>query len=170
MKLRPDDFSVPKTAEEEAGAVYVHPGRLAVTKNGESFVTVVGSGIAICLWDPMRGAGGMAHFLLPEAGSAPPAPRYGDIAMRSLVSEIEKAGAHRPALRARVYGGSAPPIDAASGHIGDRNVAAALGFLRTHGIPLVERDIGGAGGRKVQFSPKDGTAQVGRIGAAPAVR
>jgi chemotaxis protein CheD len=166
MRLSPENFAVPKSPEEEAGAVYVHPGRLAVTRDGASLVTVVGSGIALCVWDPLRGAGGLAHFLLPEAGGAPPAPRYGDVAMKSLVAEVEKAGATRTSLRARVYGGCAPPIDSPSGHIGDRNVAAALGFLRTHGIPVVERDIGGAGGRKVEFSPKDGTAQVGRIGGA----
>jgi chemotaxis protein CheD len=142
--------------------VYVHPGRLAVSA-GQPFTTVVGSGVAICLWDAVRGIGGMAHFLLPEAGGAPPAPRYGDVAMKLLLEELTKAGAHAGSLRARCYGGSAPPIASASGHIGDRNVAAALAFLVAHAIPVVDRDVGGGGGRKVVFSSRDGATELTRI-------
>ena len=28
--------------------------------------TILGSCVALCLWDPVRGAGGRNHFLLPE--------------------------------------------------------------------------------------------------------
>ena len=31
--------------------------------------------------------GGIAHFLLPEVGSAPPAPRYGDVALKALAAD-----------------------------------------------------------------------------------
>jgi len=146
-------------------ATYVPPGRLAVSAEGASLTTIVGSGLALCVWDPFHSVGGMAHFLLPEAGTAPAAPRYGDVAMKALVEELTRAGANPASLRARVYGGSAPPIGSASGHIGDRNVAAALAFLKAHAIPVLERDIGGAGARKILFSARDGGTQVGRIGA-----
>ncbi len=145
------------------GQVYVHPGRTTVSKEAAPLPTIVGSGVAVCLWDPLHGVGGMAHFLLPEAGSAPAASRYGDVAMRTLVDELAKAGANTATLRARFYGGSAPPIGSASGHIGDRNVAAAVSFLRARAILIVDRDIGGDGGRKVLFSPRDGSVEVVRI-------
>lgn len=143
--------------------VYVHPGRALVSKDAPAFTTVVGSGLALCLWDPVHGVGGMAHFLLPEAGGAPPAQRYGDVAMKFLVDELAKAGANPLSLKARVYGGCAPPIGSQSGHIGDRNVAAALAFLRKQSIPIVERDIGGTGARKIVFDPRDGAAEVVKI-------
>ena len=63
---------VPDTAR---APIYVHPGRLAASAGQDSFTTIVGSGVAVCLWDPVHRVGGMAHFLLPESGGAPPAPR-----------------------------------------------------------------------------------------------
>ncbi len=145
--------------------LYVHPGRLALSTEGASLVTVVGSGLALCLWDPIHNVGGMAHFLLPDAGGGPKASRYGDVAMKTLVDDLVKAGASATSLRARLYGGSAPPIGSASGHIGDRNVAQALAFVREQKITVVERGTGGTGARKILFSPLDGGAQVTKVGA-----
>lgn len=163
-------FSTPAPAPNGQGApIYVHPGRTVISTDGTALTTAVGSGLALCLWDPFHGVGGMAHFLLPEAGAAPPAPRYGNVAMVGLVEELKRAGASPASLRARLYGGCAPPIGSVSGHIGDRNVAAALVFLRSRAIPIVDRDTGGVGARKIVFGPKDGGTEVVRIGApAPA--
>jgi chemotaxis protein CheD len=105
----------------------------------------------------------MAHFLLPEKGSAPAAPRFGDVAMQQLVEELERLGGHRAHFRACLYGGSAPPIAAESGHLGERNVQAAMAFLATHGIAIHHKDVGGAGGRKVVFVPTSGAATIVRL-------
>lgn len=160
-KLSPS-FAPPSPAE---AALYVHPGRTVVTADPASLTTIVGSGAAVCVWDAMRGVGGMAHFLLPEAGTAPPAPRYGNVAMRSLLEDLKRLGATPRGLRAAVYGGSAPPITSDSGHLGDRNVEAAFSFLRAAGVLVVERDVGGTGARKIVFSPRQGAAQVTKVGA-----
>jgi chemotaxis protein CheD len=146
-----------------SSATYVHPGRLAASAGAEPFTTVVGSGAVVCLWDPIRRVGGMAHFLLPETGGAPAATRYGDVAMRSLLEQLNALGGR--SYRGCVHGGSAPPIHAETGHLGDRNVAVAISFLRLHGIPLVQHDVGGAGGRKIVFDPVQGAVQVSRVGA-----
>jgi chemotaxis protein CheD len=145
-------------------SVYVPPGRVLVAADAASLVTVVGSGVAVCLWDAVRGVGGMAHFLLPEAGSAAPAPRYGNVAVTSLLEELGRLGATSRGLRAAVYGGSAPPITSDSGHLGDRNVEAAFGLLAASGVVVVERDVGGAGARKVVFSARMGRAEVAKVG------
>lgn len=146
-------------------AIYVHPGRIAVSLDGAILTTVAGSGLVLCLRDPIRGIGGMAHFLLPEAGSAPPEPRHGDVAMRMLVDELVKAGAATSILHGRIYGGGVPPVDSASGHVGERNVSAAFGFVRSRGITVVECDVGGRGFRKILFGPRRGAAEVTRVQA-----
>ncbi len=157
----PARFLAPQPAP--TSAVYVHPGRMATRAGGGSFTTVVGSGAAVCVYDPVRGVGGMAHFLLPESGSAPAATRYGDVAMKALLEELGKLGGR--SYRAMLYGGSAPPIAAESGHLGDRNVAAAITFLALHGIPVLERDVGGLGARKVVLDVTEGAVHVTRVGA-----
>jgi chemotaxis protein CheD len=127
------------------------------------FTTVAGSGVVVCLWDPVANVAGMTHFLLPDKGNAPPAPRFGDVAMKQLFEELARLGAQQPRLRAAVIGGSAPPIAAESGHLGERNVSAAKAFLAAHGILVVQQDVGGAGGRKVIFAPAMGKAEVTRL-------
>ncbi|HSM94026.1 MAG TPA: chemotaxis protein CheD [Anaeromyxobacteraceae bacterium] len=144
-------------------AAYVHPGRLVATAGAGEFTTVVGSGVVVCAWDPIANVAGMAHFLLPDKGNAPPAPRFGDVAMKQLLEELQRLGAQGFRLRAAVYGGSAPPIAAESGHLGERNVEAAKVFLATHGIAIVAKDVGGAGGRKVTFGGATGKVELVRL-------
>ena len=53
--------------------------------------TVLGSCVAMCLRDPVRGVGGMNHFLLPDgAGSGTDVGRrrYGAYAMEVLINDV----------------------------------------------------------------------------------
>lgn len=143
---------------------YVPPGRLLASTEPKPMTTIVSTGAVVCLWDPVTGAGGMAHFLLPECGAAPPAQRFGDIALRTLLQELGRLGAPERRLRAKVYGGSAPPIATVGGHLGDRNVEAALGFLKSKFIPLLDNQVGGNCARKIVFTAKSGAAEVTKVG------
>jgi chemotaxis protein CheD len=118
--------------------------------------TVVSTGAVVCLWDPVAGVGGMTHFLLPESGTAPPAPRFGDVALRMLVDELVKLGASDRRLRACLFGGSAPPIVTEGGHLGDRNIQAARAWLGTRSITVWQAEVGGTNARKVLFTPSTG--------------
>jgi chemotaxis protein CheD len=143
---------------------YVPPGRLLATADAKPLTTIVSTGAVVCVWDPVSGVGGMAHFLLPEARNAPPAPRFGDVAMKTLLQEVVRLGAPENRLRAKLYGGSAPPIQTTGGHLGDHNIEVALAFLKSRAVPVLEREVGGANARKIIFSPKGGIAEVTRIG------
>ncbi len=145
-------------------ALHVHPGRTVTSTDGASLVTIVGSGAVVCVWDPLKGVGGMSHFLLPEAGNAPRVTRFGDVALKALLSELVSIGADARRLRARVYGGSAPPISDGMNHLGVRNIAQAITLLTAKSVPIVDREVGGSSGRKVVFNPLQGTAQVTSIG------
>jgi chemotaxis protein CheD len=147
-----------------AEPVYVPPGRLLASSDRRPLTTIVSSGAVVCVWDPISCAGGMAHFLLPESGTAQPAHRFGDVALRTLVEELVKLGAPEHRLRARIFGGSAPPIVTEAGHLGDRNVEAARSFLGTRSIAVWEADVGGTSARKIVFSPEKGAASVARVG------
>lgn len=146
--------------------LYVPPGRLAAVRDGKPMTTIVSSGAVVCVWDSGSGVGGMAHFLLPEVGNAPPAPRFGDVALRSLVDELVRLGASPKRLRARVFGGSAPPIATSGAHLGDRNVEAAHGFLKAQLVPVLDNQVGGTSARKIVFAPASGQATVTRVGAS----
>ncbi len=78
----------PATTTPATDPAYVPPGRLLAARDGRPMTTIVSTGAVVCLWDAVTGAAGMAHFLLPEVGSAPPATRFGDVALPTLVGEL----------------------------------------------------------------------------------
>jgi chemotaxis protein CheD len=143
---------------------YVPPGRFLAVAHSRPLTTIASTGGVVCLWDPVTGVGGMAHFLLPSSGTAPAATRFGDVAVAALVDDLVKLGASERRLRAKLFGGSAPPLVTNGGHLGDHNVEAALALLAHRQVPVLERDTGGATARKILFCPKAGTAEVTRIG------
>jgi chemotaxis protein CheD len=141
----------------------VHAGQIQAATGRNELAAVVSSGVAVCLWDPVAGVGGMSHFLLPVRGAiGTTSTRHGDVALPALVDRLQSLGART--LRARVVGGCCPPIDASAGHLGERNVAFAVEFLRTRGIPLVTREVGGSQARKVRFTVGDGAAHIEALG------
>ncbi|MGB8930304.1 MAG: chemotaxis protein CheD [Anaeromyxobacteraceae bacterium] len=150
-------------AAAPAPSIYVHPGRFHAAVGAGDFTTVVGSGVVVCVWDPVADVAGMTHFLLPDKGNAPPAPRFGDVALKQLFEDLTRLGAQRHRLRAAVFGGGAPPIAAESGHLGERNVAAAKAFLAANGVAIVQSDVGGGGGRKVTFGGASGRVEILRL-------
>jgi len=153
----------PQATTPAADLAYVPPGRLLATRDPKPMTTIVSSGAVVCVWDPVAGVAGMAHFLLPEAGNAPPAPRFGDVALRTLIAELVKLGAPERRLRARIFGGCAPPIPTEGRHLGDRNIDAAVSFLKARLVPVLENQAGGSHARKILFTPQSGVAEVSYI-------
>lgn len=118
--------------------------------------TVLGSCVAACLYDPVRGIGGMNHFLLPD-GEARGDIRHASAAMEQLVNSLLKRGALRDRLEAKLFGGAR--MMAGLPDIGRRNGEAAVAFLRSEGIILRAHSLGGSAARRVRFWPAVGKAQ-----------
>jgi chemotaxis protein CheD len=139
---------------------YLQPGQLLVLPQPAAITTILGSCVAVCLWDPHRGIGGMNHFMLPMgSGSAASSPRFGPAAMEQLVAQMREAGARLPLLRARVFGGACMFDQMQSAdHLGQKNAGLALDFLKRRGIEIVQADVGGNRGRKLIFHTDEGTA------------
>ncbi len=152
------------SAASERVKVYVHPGGYVATGEPTSATTILGSCVAVCLWDPSRRIGGMNHFLLPlwanEVANA--SWRYGNVAIEGLIRELTAQGARRNALRAKMFGGasvlSAPAVGESS--LGQRNVEMARQILISQSIPIDAEATGGDRGRKLVFQTDDGTAWV----------
>jgi chemotaxis protein CheD len=146
--------------------VYLAPGHVFASREAVQVTTILGSCVAVCLWDDRARAGGMNHFLLPEG--LPRSPRFGDEAMPRLLHELTRLGAEGGRLKARLFGGACV-LDAfrASSTLGARNVETARGWLDAQRIRVVEENVGGDFGRKVVFDPRTGAALVRVI--APSV-
>lgn len=147
-------------------AVKVLPGEFFVHDEDILIMTTLGSCIAACLWDRDRRVGGINHFLLPEASGGVDSGRYGAFAMDLLIGELVKRGATRSSMEAKVFGGGAVVSGMNTIHIGERNTAFVLDYLRTERIAVVSKDVEGIHPRKVCFLPASGRAMVKRLASA----
>jgi chemotaxis protein CheD len=152
---------------DPAGAVRIHvvQGEQHVDNDPNAMLTtILGSCIAACLWDPVRGIGGMNHFLLPGEENQVPDPastgssaRYGVHAMELLVNALLRRGARRENLQAKLFGGAR--MIRGLTDIGEMNATFAERFLQAEGIPVAGGSLRGNQGRRIQFWPASGRAR-----------
>jgi chemotaxis receptor (MCP) glutamine deamidase CheD len=132
-----------------------------VTRDPIVISTILGSCATVCLWDTHKKAGGMNHYLLPEgAAEGPNRLRYGNIANPELLRQVLALGCEIRNLQAKVFGGSSAFAVNLSHSVGTRNVDLAESFLRSAGIPVVEREVSGKHGRRLVFQVADGVTTI----------
>ena len=140
---------------------YLHAGHMVVSREPCRVTTVLGSCVAVALWDPSSGIGGVNHFLLPQGSDS---ARFGNVAVRTLIREVVAAGGRRRLLQAKLFGGACV-LRAFKGlgvgmHLGQKNVEVARQILIDEGIPVTAEDVEGERGRKLIFQTHDGAAWV----------
>lgn len=146
--------------DREGTNYYLEPGYIYFSKRATTIRSVLGSGVAVCLWDKVLEYGGMNHFLQPRIDDPEKAtPHYGNVATAALVRIMEDAGCKRGNMVAQILGGGAPE-NARRPTVGEENVRVVKEILGRKGIPIISLDIGGAMGRKVAFNTTTGELAV----------
>lgn len=152
-----------------ARCVYVHGGHLYASADAAEITTVVGSSVAVCLWDEKARAGGLNHFMLPQTvGSSVASPRFGKFAMERLIELVTGIGGRASWMQASIVGGASVLGGAsfrATADLGRRNQEVAREILGHHRINITLEDVGGSHGRKVIFRTRDGLVTVRKVGA-----
>jgi chemotaxis protein CheD len=143
-------------------AVKVLPGEYFVTTQDMMVMTVLGSCIAACIWDPKVRVGGMNHFMLPDGGGDS-SGRYGSYAMELLINDMIKLGARREWMQAKVFGGGQVMHSFTTMNVGERNTQFVLDYLQTERIAVVSKDVLDIHPRKVCYFPATGKAMVKRL-------
>lgn len=138
----------------------INPGGWAI-ETDRPISTLLGSCVAVCLFDARLKIGGMNHFLLPSRASGANADTdvilNGDFAMEVLVNALLNKGASKARLVAKAFGGGTI-VSSIRMAIGERNSEFAREWLEREGIPLVASDFSGPWSRKVIFVPQTGDA------------
>ncbi|MBP2228199.1 chemotaxis protein CheD [Azospirillum agricola] len=142
--------------------VKIFLGRHAVSDRDDLMMaTTLGSCVAACIHDPVRGVGGMNHFLLPDLPETElrgdgAAARYGSVAMERLINGLLDQGAERRRLQVKLFGGAR--VIESSWDIGRMNSRFALEYVRTEGLILASHDLGGTSARRIHYFPHSGRA------------
>jgi chemotaxis protein CheD len=143
-------------------------GEYAVADKPEATIVThaLGSCIAVCLWDPEAGVGGMLHFLLPESKLNPDRAEkqpgtFADTGIPLLFQTAYKHGAVKKRCRVKLLGG-ASIANAGNGglDVGKRNAMAAKKLLWQNGVMVHAEALGGNDSRTVSLSVADGRTQV----------
>ncbi|HYI08539.1 MAG TPA: chemotaxis protein CheD [Thermoanaerobaculia bacterium] len=151
---------------QSARRFYLHPGQMFTGPEPTLVTTVLGSCVAICLWDPKTKVAGINHFLLahnPLRGNDD--ARYGNTACDRLLVAMWKRGASVERMTARIFGGACvlhgpgPERNA----IGAQNAEVARQFLLRHRINIAADETGGTRGRKLLFDTGTGSAWLKEI-------
>jgi len=151
--------------ELERRARNINPGGWAVELE-RPIATLLGSCVAVCLYDPKLRLAGMNHFLLPSrtvsSGDDTDVILAGDYSMEVLLNTMLNKGAAKQRLVAKAFGGGTI-VTSILMAIGQRNSEFAKEWLEREGIPLTAEDFGGAWSRKVIFTPDGGDAFCRRL-------
>ena len=143
------------------------------TCSGEDAVTTLGLGscVGIAIRDPATGIGGLAHIMLPDStmirNSQQNIAKFADTGIDELVRQMEKLGAKRSRLEAKIAGGATMFRFSANSDtvmVGERNVAATKKKLSELNIPILAEDTGANYGRTVTYFPESGEFHIRAVG------
>ncbi|GAM09809.1 putative chemoreceptor glutamine deamidase CheD [Geobacter sp. OR-1] len=137
---------------------FLLPATIFASREEYLVTTVLGSCVALCLWDKRLMAGGINHFMLPAwTGEGESSAKYGDIAIERLLGMLADLGCRKENLVAKIFGGSSMINENSGAYaIGDRNMELAEQLMRQYGIPVVASETGGCSGRRIIFNTRTG--------------
>ena len=142
--------------------IQVSAGALAVGKSPDVLTAYgLGSCVAIILYDEVVKVGGLSHFILPSPAVSRDHTNPGKFphtSVRLVLSEMEKLGAKKYRVVARLVGGATmfPTFETNSPSIGTRNVDSAREVLSQEEIRVTAEDVGGTYARTVEFYLESG--------------
>ena len=130
--------------------------------------TVLGSCIAICLYESERKVASLSHALLPsiefsskQGGKNP--KKYVDTLIQMQLAELRSLGVLKKNLVAKLIGGAnmfSEVVPDSENHVGKKNAKKAQEILNELQIPVVGQDLGNYFGRKVNFNVETGIVTV----------
>jgi len=139
---------------------FVMGGQLVIAETPMELVTIVGSCVAVCLWDRKTKVGGMNHYMLPSVNDVTNLMNGGFSATRMLIKSMVSKMSEIKNLEAKIFGGGNKFFRENFLVVGSQNVAAAKHVLKEAGIPIVLQNTGGIFGRKVHFDTLTGNVSV----------
>lgn len=146
---------------------------LKVCKSPDGITTLgLGSCVGIAIRDTSSKIGGLAHVMLPDSTSIRQNSniyKFADTGIAELVRLMEKEGAKRSRMVAKIAGGAqmfAFQNKSDLVRVGERNVEASKMALKQLGIPILAEDTGENYGRTVIFYPETGAFVIRAVGKA----
>jgi len=137
--------------------IFLQPGEFYFGEEKTRIRTLLGSCVAVTLWNPRLRIGGMCHYMLPSRPhrkkDEPLDGRYADEVLEMFLHELRRSHTRPADYQVKIFGGGRMFTHAhkAKRHVdvSDRNVETARQLIVKHGFKSVAEDLGGNGHRNV---------------------
>ncbi len=139
--------------------VFIHVGQIYIGFNPTEISTVLGSCVAVCLFDKYKMIGGMNHYLLPLwNGNGLQTPKFGNVSVPRMIQSMIDIGCSPSNMEAKIFGGASININSSGEDfmIGKRNIMTAKEILAEFKIPITAEDTGGTRGRRIMMRSDTG--------------
>ena len=152
--------------------VTIYSGSYYVSDDPQVVIhTILGSCIAVCLFDKENHIGGMNHFLLPQQNPSKKRSTksnsgwFGLDSMEAMINRILELGGAFSNLKAKVFGGGqvVENLTPFNINVAEENIKFILNYLIEKKIPIIAKDVGGCYGRKVLYYLEDHSVLVHRL-------
>lgn len=139
----------------------LYSGDYYATRENCVLGTVTGSCVIVCLYDPLRGIGGMGHLIIPGAMGTEGIYRdaiagHGVTQMEHIIGEMVKLGGDRKYFKAKVFGASYNHDHSRTRGLSFEVIRFIHEYFSGEQIPVVSDDLGGNSRRKIYFYPGSG--------------
>ena len=142
---------------------FLQSGFIFLPEQATDISTVLGSCVAVCIYDKKRQKGGMNHFQLPSIYEPHKATaRYGNIATLTLIHMLVHNGSKIKHLEAQIFWGAYNPRISRQ-NVGRDNIKIARKVLAKKRIRIASEDVGGEKGRKIVFNTHSGEVAVLKV-------
>ncbi len=126
--------------------------------------TILGSCVGICLYDKVNLIGGLAHIMLPKINERNlNKKKYADSAIPLLLEEMDKFGAVRDSIIAKIVGGATMfkmSEKSNVNNIGQSNISTVKDVLKELNIKIIAEELGGEYGRTIDFYIDTGIVKI----------
>lgn len=158
-----------KDASRETDSHFLFPSQLFVSVKPIDIQTLLGSCIAVCLYDIKLKFGGMNHYMVPLwNGEGLASPKYGNIAIEMLIEKMRQMGSVPANLVAKIFGGANQyEYENNIIMVGKRNIEVAESILSKNKLHIAAKSIGGPQGRKIIFNTETGQVRMKYIVRQP---
>ncbi|MBF0511656.1 MAG: response regulator [Candidatus Omnitrophica bacterium] len=156
-----DEVLTPRGMER----VFLLPGEFCISEKPVLMATLLGSCVAVCVYNLDRTWAAMNHFLHARAlTQSEPLGKSGEASTQYLLKCLWQKDSAASRYEARIFGGSrSGSLGLVGACIGEDNIALARQILKEFKVPIVEEDVGGTQARKIYFNTADSRVTVRKI-------
>jgi chemotaxis protein CheD len=151
--------------------LFLKPGEMVISEEPLVVTTLLGSCVAVTLFNPRLRLGAICHALLPtcrkdvHCNHNADSGKYVECAIRLMLERFKARGIAKNEIEAKLFGGS-DMFDTQGGRnpgVGKQNSEMALAMLEQESVRLVTQDLGGKRGRKIIFHSDTGDVFLKRL-------